>query len=245
MRWFFILLVICNGIYFIWRVYLQPPQQEVSIAAMPLAQAGDRLELLKEKDNPPGVAAASEIASADSRPPATVAADDKPEPKPAVPTRPVCWQIGPFADLVSAKQVESRLAAMDIGLDLREVEMPGKTDYWVHIPPQPSRKLAIKLLRDLQSRKIDSFLITEGELENGISLGFFTEKPRADLIHEQRREQGYDAAIKEVVRVQKEFWAIYSIDQYGELHDSLWQKMAEGNTGLDRRKNYCDKIASP
>ena len=155
-----------------------------------------------------------------------------------------CWQIGPFKEDISAKQVISRLSALDIVLRLQSLELPGEPDYWVHLPPQVSRKAALKLLRELQSKKIDSFLISEGELANGISLGFFTQETRANTVFEQRVKDGYAAKIKIVPRSYTELWAVFDEGEYGKFSDTLWGKIREGNQGLERRKNYCDKIAS-
>ena len=233
MRWVFLLLIICNGIFFVWHAYLQPVEQAEPAVAAPAVAGSESLRLLDET-----VSGAAGPQTAPNTGPvqALPAQVEVPE---------TCWQIGPFHDEVSAKLVKSRMKSMGIELNFIEFDVPGKPDYWVHIPPQPSRKLAIKLLRELQARKIDSFIITEGDLENGVSLGFFTEKPRADSVFEQRKAQGFDVVVREVPRVQKELWGTYSVADHGELTSALWEKIAQGYTGLERRKNYCDKIASP
>lgn len=241
MRWIFIVLLMCNGIYFLWQNYLvREPLPAEDVVQVPVDAGVPSLTLLKEV---PG-----EV----SREPA----DTSPPPAPKVPAAvadlnqaaqheaDICWQIGPFRDELSGKLVVSRLAALDINLQLQSLEVAEKPDYWVHIPPQVSRKEAIKLLKELQIKKVDSFLITEGELENGISLGFFTQLDRAEKVLEQRIKQGYGAKIKEIPRTHTELWAVFNEGQYGQFSDTLWNKITEGNQGLERRKNYCDKIAS-
>ncbi len=156
----------------------------------------------------------------------------------------MCWLIGPFQEVISGKQVINRLSALDIKLALQSIEIVGKTDYWVHLQPQLSRKAAIKLLRELQAKKIDSFLITEGELADGISLGFFTSEERAKNVLQERIKQGYEAKIKQVPRTHTELWAVFERGEYSKFSDTLWEKIKQGNKGLERRKNYCDKIAS-
>ena len=233
MRWILIVLLMCNGIYFLWQNYLAQHERPVSLSAsVPAAESGEVLVLLSE--------ASFQQTTAEVNTPEPVAADAAS----VADTTGICWQIGPFKEEISGKQVASRLAAMDISVQLQTIEIPGKPDYWVHIPPQVSRKAAIKLLRELQSKKIDSFLITEGELENGLSLGFFTQQDRAQKIFEQRAKQGYDAKIKIVPRARTELWAVFDTGEYGKFSDVLWDKIKEGNKGLERRKNYCDKIAS-
>ncbi|ARN74435.1 hypothetical protein BST96_10090 [Oceanicoccus sagamiensis] len=212
-----------------------------------VGSAEARLVLLAEVEDMPTaqpVLVAQEVAAEVSPVPADSAAKAGSELVSAPADPGICWQIGPFREEVSGKQVVSRLASLDIALKLESVEIPGKPDYWVHLPPQVSRKAAIKLLRELQAKKIDSFLITEGELANGLSLGFFTEEVRARKVYDQRVKQGYGAQIKVVPRTYTELWAVFEVGEYGKFSDALWETIKEGNKGLERRKNYCDKIAS-
>lgn len=240
MRWIVIVLLMCNGIYFLWQNYLvqkERPADPVVTKQLPAATAG--LTLLSERPTDAVQKAGSDRFTDE---PAVIPMSEKGASQ-SVATN-ICWQIGPFKEEVSGKQVVSRLAALDINLKLESIEIPDNPDYWVHIPPQVSRREAIKLLRELQAKKIDSFLITEGELADGISLGFFTQQDRAEVVHALRRKQGYDAQIKPIPRAHTELWAVFNEREYGKFSDALWQKITEGNQGLERRKNYCDKIAS-
>jgi hypothetical protein len=236
----------CNGIYFLWQLYLVENDRPVELPRSASAQpaAGSLLllsELSPELRTAPQRAESTSMADGDSRVETAPVAEPENSAKEV---RDICWQIGPFKEEISGKQVISRLAALDISLQLQRIEIPGQPDYWVHIPPQVTRKAAIKLLRELQAKKIDSFLITEGELENGLSLGFFTQQERAQKIYDQRVEQGYDAKIKIVPRTRTELWAVFDTGEYGKFSDALWDKIKVGNKGLERHKNYCDKIAS-
>jgi hypothetical protein len=107
-----------------------------------------------------------------------------------------------------------------------------------------SRKEALDALRELQNKKIDSFLITEGELVNGISLGFFTKEELAQAVQKQRHEQGYDAKIRQIPRFSQELWEVFDGEQYNKFSEELWQKVKSGTEGIELRKNSCDLIAS-
>ena len=107
-----------------------------------------------------------------------------------------------------------------------------------------SRREALDILRELQAKKIDSFLITEGELVNGISLGFYTKEELAQAIQKQRRDQGYEAKIHQIPRFALQLWEAFVGDEYNKLNDELWQKVKAGTEGLELRKNSCDLIAS-
>ena len=229
MRWIFALLVVGNGIYYYFQHYMVQPAQRQVIASTAQVDLGRPVVLLKE------------LPSEQLEP--------IPEPEQSstaqVEANPMCWMLGPFKEEVSARQVKGRLDALDIGFALTETEVEGKPDYWVHIPPLPNRKLAIKQLRELQLKKIDSFLITEGELANGISLGLFTEQKRAESLFSKRKAAGLEVALKEVPRVYTEVWLVSEQGEYDKFSDALWDKIKLGQKGVERRKNYCNSVASP
>jgi hypothetical protein len=229
----------CNGIFFLWQNF---SSSEEAVASKVTLGTGinsgevNQLVLLSELSaGELSLASESEAGEAAIAQEAALVSE---------PVEEMCWLIGPFKERVSGRQVVGRLEALDISLQLREIEFQGESDYWVHIAPQVSRQAAIKLLRELQSKKIDSFLIGEGELQNGISLGFFTQSARAKDVYEQRVAQGYAAEIKVVPRVYTELWAVFNAGESRKFSDALWEKIKEGNKDLERRKNYCDRIAS-
>ena len=232
MRWLVIILLMCNGIYFLWQYYLVPAATGREAAASQRLELGQQLQLISELP-------AEEVAA--TREAAVAVAEEASAPVVEEPA--VCLMIGPFKEEVTGKQVVSRLAALDIYPKITSISVSGKPNYWVHIPPMTSRKVAIKLLRELQSKNIDSFLITEGELENGISLGIFSRLESAESVVSERAGQGYDAQVLILPSVRKEQWAIFDEEQTEKFSDALWGSIQGDESGLQRRKNYCDKIA--
>jgi hypothetical protein len=225
LRWVVIGLFLANVAYFFWSQ--QAPAGSVAGAGqLPPMAGGKRLELLDERktQDRPADGAAAERAAA--------------------PPVPICHMIGPFKEKISARQVKDRLKALDIDVATYQLQIPEKPDYWVHLGPMRSRKEALDVLRELQSKKIDSFLITEGELVNGISLGFFTKEDLAQAVQKQRKEQGYDAKIRLVPRFSQQLWEVLDAEQYNKFSDPLWEKVKAGTDGLELRKNSCDLIAS-
>jgi hypothetical protein len=228
MRWLALLLILGNGIYFLWlEMQVVPVDGTLSPQVIP----GDvaRLSILKlEKE--------SVVFEA-------VVSGRLEDPVPAE-KESVCWLLGPFKEEISVNQVKGRLMALEIDMPIRSEEVEFTRDYWVHLPPMASRADAVKLLRELQSKKIDTFLITEGELANGLSLGLFTQRERAEAVYERRREQGYAAEIKVVPRLHTQYWGLFREDAYGVFADELWLKVSQGNPKLERHKKVCNKIAS-
>lgn len=250
-----------NGIYFLWQSSQQQPLTDVVTRGSSEPVGGNPLQLLSElapsaagdrraRAEVSELPVVTDLTSATPSPAASGNDLQKPRQEIVAPTSSLtdspamCWLIGPFKEPVSAKQVVARMAALDIVLPVKTIELKGKPDYWVHIPPRPTRKEAVGLLRQLQADNIDSFLITEGDLANGISLGFFTRQSSAQKLNQRRQTQGYDVQIKVVPRVRSQLWLLYDVQSYGEFTQILWKKVQQGNNGLERHKNSCDRIAS-
>ena len=73
------------------------------------------------------------------------------------------------------KPLEQRLLSPDVQSEIQEVDTASGVDYWVYLPPL-ARQASLRQLRELQSRNIDSYIITVGDLANGISLEYFPAK---------------------------------------------------------------------
>ncbi len=222
LRWFILALLLCNAVYFVWQHNLKTSGAPDAQSLIAPPAEGNQLVLLNEQS---GTAQAVRAT-------------------PAEPAIAVCHMIGPFKEKISAHQVQDRLRALDITVNTYQINIPDKPDYWVYLGPMRSRKEALDMLRELQSKKIDSFLIGDGDLINGISLGFFTKEPLAQAVLKQRREQGYDAKLRAVPRFTQELWEVFAAEDHSKLSDELWQQIKAGTQGVELRKNSCDLIAS-
>ncbi|WP_459200384.1 hypothetical protein [Pseudomonas tremae] len=111
MRWLFLLLLMLNGLYYVWH------QQEAPLRAkevMPLSLHSvprQDIRLLSESEG--GKAVGS------------------PEAK--------CLYVGGFAKQEEARLVEQRLNSLDIQSQFRPVQSGGSTVYWLKITPESRR----------------------------------------------------------------------------------------------------------
>ncbi len=221
LRWLVVGLLLSNAIYFWWRH--DPAPSSSGEAMLPVSTSGERLVLLHETRNTVPV-------STSNVPQASKVG--------------VCHMIGPFREKVSANQVKDRLRAFNIAVNTYRFTLPDKPDFWVYLGPLRSRKEALEVLRELQNKKVDSFLIGDGELANGISLGFFTREPLAQAALKQRREQGYDAKLKTVPRFSQELWEVFADEYHAKLTEENWRQIKAGTQGVEVRKSACNLIAS-
>ena len=90
--------------------------------------------------------------------------------------------------------VDSQPLAEEAGFRIEEVERELAPLQWVLIPPQPEA-VALSQFRDIQRQGIDSYLVTEGENRNAISLGLFESRESAISVLEEKKRQNLNAVL--------------------------------------------------
>ena len=157
---------------------------------------------------------------------------------------PICTLVGPFADLAKGEQLLQRMRALEIEADIRELEMPGESGFWVYLKPEISRKEALRRLHELQAKGIDSFIIPTGDLANGISFGLYNQLEQAETAAKLLNDQGYMADIKSVERTYQESWVVLNVQEAQKVSAELWFQLLEGLPNLQQRQNFCSGVAS-
>ena len=118
-----------------------------------------------------------------------------------------CLGLGPFEDIISAQSISERLEAVGAAVELRALDEPtGDFDYQVVIPPLPSLQEAFRKLRELKSRDISSYVITDGVDAQGVSLGIFADQIAAEAGQERLKAEGYEVVIKQIPRMNRGYW---------------------------------------
>jgi len=129
-----------------------------------------------------------------------------------------CMGLGPFENIVSARDVAERLKAIGYIVEMTAVDKPtGESDYRVVMPPLSSRQEVFRRHRELKSRDIDSFVITKGVDAQGISLGVFSSDGTAENYRQTLIDQGYDVLVKVIPRVNRGYWVQISQEIFPEV----------------------------
>ena len=222
MRWMFLLLIVLNLFYYVWHQQ-QAPLRPKEVAPPALAQDSKRdIHLLSEADErAPRKPAATEGGGA------------------------VCLFLGGFEAEAAAAAVEQRLISLDIRSSVQSVDAAAEVDYWVYLPPLASRQASLRQLKELQARKIDSYIITQGDLANGISLGIFPRSDSAQSVMQRLRDAGYEPSLRELTRAHRSFWVRISPQSRRLADDSLLQRLAFDFKGLEQQLMPCEGVASP
>lgn len=223
MRWFFLLLLVLNLFYYVWHQQ-QAPLRVKEVEPMLLYQGGQQgLRLLDAADR------------AKVRP-------EAPQPS-LVAQGETCLYLGSFQQEDGARQVEQRLMALDIQAQVRAVDAAAGLDYWVYLAPLASRQASLRQLKELQARKIDSYIITQGDLANGISLGIFPRSDSAESVVQRLRDAGYEPLLRELPRAQRSFW-VRIAPESRRLADDALPQLALDFKELQHQIMPCENVAT-
>lgn len=155
-----------------------------------------------------------------------------------------CWLLGPFDARTGAQDLRTRLRANGVDIDINKLATPIAPDYWVYVEPQVSRRAAVQLLRELQARKIDSFIVSEGELQNAISLGIFSKEESAQRVLAKHQGQDYPVSMTTIPRQIDEFWGVLAGIEYEKISVDRWSELQDQGKGFTMKQNFCDVVAS-
>lgn len=238
MRSIFIALVVINVVVLAALVFMRPAaplSAAMPSVVRPFALEGESLQLLSERGDK---ALANERVTVDAEmplAPATGSGSDDPSV--------MCTMVGPYVQLLHAEYLVDRLRALDAEARVRSLEVPDGMGYWVYLPPEASEKEALRRLYELQAKKIDSYIIPNGELSRGISLGIFNDRATADARVVSIKDQGYQPELREVARTISETWVVMSIAEAEKIDAELWVEALRQQSGLEKRQNFCLGVA--
>lgn len=225
MRWVFLLLLALNAMLFVWY-NRQLPEVSTGLSLRGTQQVAvppKGLKLLAEVDAP---AINNEGAGG---------ANSK--------TASSCLLLGGFEGPERARQLEQRLLSLDIAARVVSIDVSLGEDHWVYIPPLASRQASMRQLRELQARKIDAYLITEGELANGILVGVFPELSVASGVAGKLRAAGYEPQMRELPRIYQEYWVRVAKKSQRLVDKDLLDRLAEDFSDLKHQVISCSGLA--
>ena len=203
MRWIFISLVVINLAYLGYQFSL-PPVVEQSDSVVVAVNDAKPIRLLSE------IRGKQEL------------------PRQKTVKQPLCWAVGPYLVGLDAKNMQSRMLALDIPAYQDKRSVVVKTESWVYLPPLANKKMALRKLKELQKRKIDSFVITEGELANGISLGLFSQQESVDRLIEKLAKKNIAPKVKPLERRRDHIWLMAPVSKRAPIDEKTRQSLLEG-----------------
>ncbi len=140
----------------------------------------------------------------------------------------LCWAVGPYLAELDAKNMHSRMLAVDIPAYQDKRSVVVKTESWVYLPPLANKKMALRKLKELQKRKIDSFVITEGELANGISLGLFSKRESVERLLEKLAKKKIIPRVKSLERKRNQIWLMAPLNKHAPIDEKTRSRLLKG-----------------
>ncbi len=223
MRWFFLLLLVLNLFYYVWHQQ-QAPLRVKEVESFSLYQgARQNIRSVSEADV------------------ARVSVDSGAQ---VVSSQAVCLYLGSFEQEAEALALEQRLLSLDIQSGVRSIDAAAGVDYWVYLVPLASRQASLRQLKELQARKIDSYIIGQGDLANGISLGIFPRSDSAESVMQRLREAGYEPMLRELSRAHRAYWVRIAPESRRLASDALLESLARDFERLEHQLMPCEGVAS-
>jgi len=228
MRWIFMSLLAANialaGWYW-WGASVEVPSLR-AVSAQPVGVAG--IDLLSEVE--------------------VQGHENAPELRLRVPSESgeggaLCSMVGPFKAVLPAEYFVEHLLALDVVAAVERLEVSSGVGFWVYQQPRASKKEALRRLHELQAAGLDSYVIPKGELENGVSFGFFSDRRGAEARLAEVQVLGYEVLLKEVSRSYEEIWVVLGALESAKVGDELWLTLLNREVGLEMRQNFCPGVA--
>lgn len=224
MRWSFLLLLVLNLFYYVWHQQ-QAPLRAKEILPLSLYRGAQQdIQLVSEAERPQVRAGAEGV---------------------HVGVNAACLFLGGLEEEGVAHAVEQRLLSTDIKATVEVLDAAVGLDYWVYLAPLASRQASLRQLKELQARKIDSYIISQGDLVNGISLGIFPRSDSAQSVMQRLREAGYEPMLRELARAHRNYWIKIAPESRLLVSDALLSRLAEDFLGLEHQLMPCEGIATP
>lgn len=218
MRWLFLLLVLLNALLGLYQLN-KPPEITGSPVSAGRPMAEPDIKLLSEARS---LTPRERLQEAER----------------------ACLYLGGTDEESVALDIEQRLLSLDIESRVESVDEAAGVDYWVYLPPLVSRQASLRLLRELQSRNIDSYIITVGDLANGISLGIFSRRDSAESVVKRLQLVDYTAMIRELPRTHRRYWVVVAGSSHRLLTDALLAELSGNFTNLEHKQMPCAGVAS-
>ena len=215
MRWIFIGLVVMNLAYVGYHFSQTQAVVNDQVVEVTLASGAASIKLLSEVK-----VRARQAASAQNK-------------------EQLCWSVGPYKVELDAKHLSARMLALDIEARIEPQLVVVKKESWVYLPPSSNKKMALRKLRELHKRKIDSFVITEGELANGISLGLFGKQGSVDRLLAKLIKKNIKPKVKFLERKRNQYWVLTPLNKRAPIDSEARQRLLD-NPKFQWQKIRCD-----
>ena len=155
----------------------------------------------------------------------------------------LCVALGRFDREQDARGIIEKLEE-SVGVAAKvNTAVEGLVRYLVYMPPFETRALAIQQQAEFEERGVRSSLYYKGDLQNGLSLGYFGSSTNAERRFEALREAGYGVELKAIETRVVRYWLELQNREVEKLSQRFWQDMVKKFPNVTRREMVCSRLA--
>lgn len=149
-----------------------------------------------------------------------------------------CWILGPM-DESSIERLSAEMDAAGLSVTARSDVDTQIEGYWVYLPAAASEQARQQQTSALQADSIDFFVFASGQLENGVSLGFFNQRGNAEQKQRELLAAGYSPEIVSTESLGESFWVSMPGLTFDSLSKSFWQDMGKLSPAMAVEPSEC------
>lgn len=156
-----------------------------------------------------------------------------------------CVLVGPFPEVVTAKQIRSRLSYSSENSSIIMIAKPLPPVHWIFIPPADTRDGSMAILKRLQGDGIDSFLMSESEsgYENAISLGVYSKLESAQIVLAEIEAKGYKPELTKKLRQKEAYWLALNAKKSLAFDERKIEQFRVEIPEIKKQEKSCQSIA--
>lgn len=203
MKRLFGVVLALNIVLLVSNLFIDPPSSSLTHPAKAGSRSDHTLLLLSERQKK---APASSTRGTTSRKPAEPVVAQGSTMKDAAAEERVCYTLGPFPRPEDAIGAIMQLKARSLDARARKKDEATQAGFLTFIAPQQTRAEARAILRALHQQGIDSFIVTQGDKNNAISVGIYNELTEAQARQAELRAKGYQVIVEPRGTVKQEHW---------------------------------------
>lgn len=150
-----------------------------------------------------------------------------------------CYTVGPFKEMSIANEAATLLREADAETTIRKTDHRIHTGYWVRLAIENRLSWVQDTVDELTARRISDIAIIH--LDDGrytVSLGVFSEEPRAKRRQAQFESMGYTPIVVDRFKVTTEFWIDVKADTSSPAAD-MWRELTMRYKGAGHLETAC------
>lgn len=245
MRWIFYTLVAVNLCYFAWEMANKPEAGTVLShnAAAERESEWRTIELLSEAREKVKLLTVDSLPEYEELQELSGPLSDEPGLNSEAEAG-ACGVFGPFVDAREADRFVSVVSGLKVVPQQYREQVTLAPFYWAYLPPFESVHQALQMVNKLKEKRVQSFLISEGEFKDGLSLGVHESRSELGLIERTLLEFDLELQVVEKSRSYENSWVQIPLQGQNFAESDFMAGLHQQYPHIRYRQKVCKSVAS-